>query len=231
MYMRYFVLFFVIFCAVNPADAQYGIRLKMNRNTYDDWTQSMQLNAGANEKIFRYGPELGLDYWFRLKKRRVEFMPEITVGTSSTNYGQDERIAKVDLLKFGFNFHTQIYALDLEGDCNCPTFSKQGPSINKGLFFHLTPGIEYHSYSITLPLISSAIAPGTNSVVGKIGLGMGLDLGISDLITITPQVSYYYLTKIEWDTFVYLPETNPSQLQFSVRLGLRNDYAKNGRRR
>ncbi len=223
--------------------SQYGVRLKYNQSNYDDLSNALKTRYQHDERMYRSGYEIGLDYWFRLKNYRVEFLPEAMAGYSETNFS-DNAVDKTTLQRFGLNFHSQIYALDLEGDCNCPTFSKEGPSINKGLFFHLTPGVEMHRTEIIMnPVSSFVFTPSvTSQIVGKIGIGMGLDLGISDLLTVTPQVSYYYFSNVKWDNFKLtsgtdpglspsVAEVSPTQLQFSLRLGIRNDYGKKGRRR
>jgi hypothetical protein len=220
--------------------AQYGIRLKYNKTKYDDWTRDLNNRFASDQKLFKNGYELGVDYWFRLKNRRIEFLPEVAFGLASNSF-PDNTVSKATLTHFGINFNTQIYALDLEGDCNCPTFSKEGPSINKGFFFQVSPGIGYHSASIEMdPISSFRFDPATTSgIIGKIGLGVGLDLGVSDFLTVTPMISYYFYTKVKWENFAkedgQLPvlttsTSQPTQLQFSVRVGFRNDYNKKRRR-
>ena len=125
----------------------------------------------------------------------------------------------------------------MEGDCNCPTFSKQGPSINKGLFFHFTPGLGYlttHSNPSTGTELKS---DEVMSLVLRAGIGIGLDTGINDLITITPIVSYYFHSGAAWDNMPTSANTavndtaNPKTTQFSIRAGFRPDYTKGRRRR
>jgi hypothetical protein len=235
-------LILTIIFSASPLISQYGVRLKYNQSNYDDWTNGLKTRYPHDQEMFRSGYEVGVDYWFRLKKYRLEFLPEIMAGYSVTNYDESQ-VKNTTLQRFGLNFHSQIYALDLEGDCNCPTFSKEGPSINKGFFLHLTPGIEMHKADITMdPISSFAFTPSkTTQILGKIGIGLGLDLGLSDLFTLTPMISYYYFSNAKWDNFAlasnpvgFVPiiaEGTPTQLQFTMRLGIRSDYGKKGRRR
>lgn len=216
---------------------QFGLRLKYNQNNVDDWTNAVNNRYQTDKKLFNTGYEVGVDYWFRLKERRIEFMPEISYGTSSTSYNSATNLKDISASTLGFTFHTQLYALDLEGDCNCPTFSKEGPSINKGLFIHLSPGIMYQKSSLQHnpdPLIDFADDQNSN-MVGKLGVGVGLDVGVSDLITLTPIVSYYFYSNMDWENLetgvsgvMSTASTNLTQLQFTLRLGFRPDY---GRRR
>ncbi|MBK8346609.1 MAG: hypothetical protein IPL08_02960 [Saprospiraceae bacterium] len=221
---------------------QFGLRLKYNQNNFSDWEKAIQNRFNADEKLLSSGYEAGLDYWFRLKKRRIEFMPELAYSYASTSF-DNPVIDKINFSSVHFNFNTQIYALDLEGDCNCPTFSKQGPSINKGLFFHFTPGISYYNAEGLTTLTTSESWSDSTSEgwAFKGGVGVGLDLGLSDLLTITPIISYYFNTAMNWQKldkrvvdngFAYLDsKSQPKQLQLTIRLGFRPDYGRGGRRR
>ncbi|MGB4960884.1 MAG: hypothetical protein WBO36_15490 [Saprospiraceae bacterium] len=169
------------------ADAQFGLRLKYNNNTHANWEKAINDRYASNSTLLKSGIEAGLDYWFRLKNRRIEFLPELAYSFAS-NESPNASINKISYQAFHINFNTHIYALDLEGDCDCPTFSKQGPSIQKGLFFHFTPGLGYYQASISenetaTPTLISNKASG---LMVRLGIGLGLDLGINDFLTITP---------------------------------------------
>ncbi|MEM6770899.1 MAG: hypothetical protein AAF597_09970, partial [Bacteroidota bacterium] len=137
---------------------------------------------GANENpltdIFDWniGSELSVGYWFRLKNKRVEFIPTLY-------YAQHSSDLEVDLGTFGFEFNVNVYPFDFGGDCDCPTFGKQGPKLEKGFFIHLTPG--YAFYNLTSPVATFESASGLT-----LGGGVGLDIGITNLLTITPLASY-----------------------------------------
>jgi hypothetical protein len=76
-----------------------------------------------------------------------------------------------------------------------------------------------------------------NSIIFRAGIGIGLDIGINDLITITPIVSYYFHSGIPWENIPIAEATlvnataNPKNLQFTLRVGFRPDYTKGKRRR
>ncbi|KXK36376.1 MAG: hypothetical protein J5I52_03560 [Saprospiraceae bacterium] len=216
---------------------QFGIRIKYNNNSYDNWSKVFQnTTQDKNLQIYHSGYEAGLDYWFRLKDRRIEFLPEISYSYAQNDLSKYQGLINTAISTLNFNFHTQIYALDMEGDCDCPTFSKQGPSINKGLFFHFTPGIGYYKTSIKLDEPSFISGRNVDGLVFRAGLGIGLDVGFSDLLTVTPIVSYYFHSKQQWegmpaDEDILINESdNPGILQFTLRFGFRPDY-KYGRRR
>ncbi len=233
--IRFLVIIFLsaYMCSLN---AQFGLRLKFNNQTFNNWDKSVSVLENADSRLFNYGYEAGLDYWFRLKKRRVEFMPEISYSISSSSFSTISGIDNIGLSTINFNFNTHIYALDMEGDCDCPTFSKQGASINKGLFFHFTPGLGYYNSKTQLSEGNTVAFDEAKGLVFRAGLGLGLDLGLSDLLTITPIVSYYFHSNMQWDNMPSSGEMisasdNPKQIQLTVRLGFRPDYGRKGRRR
>jgi hypothetical protein len=209
--------------------AQIGVRLKYNSNKYNNWENVINERYSSSQKLLSPGYEIGVDYWFRLKKKRIEFMPEIFYGQSSTSYTDAELLKDIKATYIGFNFHTQIYALDLEGDCDCPTFSKGGSGIDKGLFFHFSPGLMYHTSTAEFDPISSFAVSPIHHLVLMAGVGVGVDFGMSDFLTVTPIVSYYFHSSMDWEEYLQ-SSANLSQLQFTLRLGFRPEYGR-GRRR
>ncbi len=231
----------IIFCFIfTSVFSQFGARAKYNLNTFSGFDQYIDDHTtGSNDKIFSSSIGFGLDYWFRLKNYRIEFLPEAHMGlkTSSTFNSQG---TITNLSYFGFNFNTQIYLFDLEGDCDCPTFSKQGPSLKKGFFFNVSPGLLLTNKDIANELLDPPIS--SSHLNFKIGLGVGYDIGISDLFTITPMVSYNLTPGMLFNDLRNIGFVSPSspsviessmnQLEFQLRFGFRPDYVKSyGRRR
>lgn len=228
------ILISLLFLSIDVS-GQFGLRMKYNNNNFSDWEAAVNDRFNTDEKLYSPGYEVGLDYWFKLKKRRIEFMPEISYALASTKYN-NAILTETKFTSYNFNFHTQIYALDLEADCDCPTFSKQGPSINKGLFFHFTPGVSYYNASTTFEQATDPALTDAKGIAFKAGIGLGMDIGVSNLLTITPIISYYFNMGMNWENLALTGaqltdvSTNPRQLQFTLRLGFRPDYGR-GRRR
>lgn len=234
-YLIQFILTSSIMLCTIQVYSQFGIRLKYNSNDYVNFENAINKEFKSDVKLFNSGYEAGIDYWFRLKKKRVEFMPELSYSYASSNIKATEGLTKMHMTSYNFNFHTHIYALDMEGDCDCPTFSKQGASFNKGLFFHFTPGIGYYTADATTSDNSSINYQDDNALTFHAGIGIGLDLGISDLLTITPILSYYFNSKMTWEGIPTRNELatlsdNLKTIQLTIRMGFRPDY-NNGRRR
>ncbi len=234
--LKYLLLIGILFIGLQVS-AQFGVRLKYNSSDFPNFDKNFNIFPDNNTNVFGSGVEGGVDYWFKLKKRRIEFMPELAFSYASTSFkSQGLGLEKINLTGYHFNFHTNIYALDLEDDCNCPTFSKQGASFNKGLFFHFTPGLGYYTTKSTFDG-QGTFENEIKDLVFRAGVGIGLDLGVSDLLTLTPILSYYFHSKMNWTDppngwiyeFPHIVSDNQKLLQLTLRLGFRPDYTS-GRR-
>ena len=95
--------------------------------------------------------------------------------------------------------------MDFEGDCDCPTFSNQSTLIKKGFYFELSPGVGYYTshYDSSLPTVSNPEGENSTATVDafsyKIGVAVGLDIGLSNLLTINPYAMYNYHFGREYD--------------------------------
>jgi len=175
--MRYFLLLLLFSCSTT-AFAQFGITAYANFNN----DQVNVPEPGVNEFLdYKVGSEVALHYWFRLPKKRIEFQPTVFYAAAkSTN-------EVLNLTEIGVQFKTNFYLFDFGTDCNCPTFGKQGPSLQKGLFLQLTPGYSFYNLKSTTPLIRDLPANGFT-----LGGAVGIDFGISNLVTITPIAGFRY---------------------------------------
>ncbi|PHK99658.1 hypothetical protein CGL56_01000 [Neolewinella marina] len=155
--------------------AQVGVSVFRN---FNDATLSRE-NGPAEVHPLGYedGTEVALNYWFRLPKQRIEFQPTVYYGLNES---------EVDWRTYGFQFKTNIYVFDLSTDCDCPTFGKQGPQLQKGFFLQLAPGVARHEVETADGLFRGAATTAT------LGGGLGLDIGLSNLLTLTPLASLRY---------------------------------------
>ncbi|GEM_PF-1392444 len=184
-------LIIALWVAVLPIKAQVGIKIVTTLAQYKI------AETVSNEKLFSTKAGLGIDYWFRLKKYRLEVMPAIHFQTASEELVlNDQSIGVLNWSFIDFAPGFQIYPLDFKNDCQCPTFSKQGKFIKKGLFLHLAPGIGRS-------VLNSNTIQGTPATdwIGFVRLGIGIDIGLSDLITWSPSVSYQLSQPLDWSPF------------------------------
>ncbi len=158
-----------------------------------DWQSQIDSKLGNQNNLnYQQAFSFGVSYWFRLPQRRIEFTPEISYADFEGQYTYpNDGTFDVDIHFHQFNFHTNIYFLDFEGDCHCPTFGKQDPILKKGLFFQISPGVMFSSYNVNNGDISKATS-------FQIGAGLGLDIGLSENFTITPIVRLKQHFNVNW---------------------------------
>ncbi|MFT4663107.1 MAG: hypothetical protein ACI9VN_002066 [Patescibacteria group bacterium] len=237
--MKKFVfLFSLSLCLATGLSAQYGISVGYKVMNASNWENLINnYNAtNPNEGIapLRSGTAFGVDRWFRLKDYRVEFTPQLMYSRFVLNW-TDLQSTNFDMTANSYSllFNTSFYALDIEGDCNCPTFSKDGNFFSKGFFFQISPEVFYMHNRFKQDDEKAR----SNEFGLGIGIGAGLDIGLSDFMTLTPLFRYSYYPNVEWkDLNVLLsgdvtpsPEsadknkTDMLQFFFGVRLGFRFD--------
>jgi len=146
---------------------------------------------------FETGGEVALNYWFRLPKQRIEFLPTVRYATSK--FG----LAGISLREFGADMKVNIYPFDFLGDCDCPTFGKQGPQLQKGFFLQASGGYSFYNSAFTNALDEREVSNG-NAVV--FGGAIGLDIGLSNLLTLTPIVGARFATSAYRDTVFTDPD-------------------------
>ncbi|MCE2790206.1 MAG: hypothetical protein LW630_09885 [Saprospiraceae bacterium] len=222
---KVFGVIFSCFLFLASGNSQFGVRTAYTSQQFPNWSNALN----SKDKLFGFGVEAGVNYWFSLKKKRIEFYPELTISRSFGNPKPGWQKAAFTTGMMGIQ--TQIYALDLGSDCDCPTFSKQGPSINKGLFFLFTVAGGKFTGEIEELRGTQSQEYKTDGWVYRAGLGLGLDIGFSDLVTLTPHVTYVYYSGMDWRGLSgedLLVTDHPRQVQAGVRVSFRPDY---GRRR
>ena len=232
------IVFSVSICLlfIGTTFAQFGFNVGYNVNNAADWkitgTNDQEIIADFHTNSMAFG----LDYWFRLKNYRIEFTPEINFSSATAKNTLDEIDIETTLRTYSFFFNTNFYIFEFKGDCNCPTFSKPGLELEKGVFIRLSPGVALANGQFK----TSSKTFINNSLAFSIAAGIGLDLGISDFITLTPIIMYRYYPDVKWEylsplstsqaastEWTYPKESSAiSQIYGGIRLGIRFDYRK-----
>lgn len=234
-------LFFVaLLCSAAAAlSAQWGVT-GIHQWSRDGFRSSAFLEGGS----FQQGQEIAIDYWFRLREKRLEFHPSVSYGAFdgrlSLPYRPSEPPPEIDVVNFrlqeiGFQFKTNIYLFDFGTDCDCPTFGKQGPALHKGFFIQLAPGISYVSGS-SQPNYYETAAFKDQAWLPTIGLGAGIDFGVSKFLTVSPTLTYRRsLGQFHWQALEQIADlpfeygssrAHLAALQFAIRLGFRLDHRR-----
>ncbi len=228
-------IYLLLLCGISlQLDAQIGLNFGYHQNISSEWPEMFNEMLETNEDfILKGGYKIGIDYWFKaLKNTRLEMMPELSFSRFSSSINDTQisggEIIPITATILSLEWKTNLYPLDLEGDCNCPTFSKDGDVLQKGLFLQIAPGVNYFINKIN----SRQLEQNNNSFAFGIGAGIGLDIGFSELLTVTPIVKGYYILGAKWnsDSLETVPQTivagnttNLLQLYAGLRLGLRFD--------
>ena len=235
---RYLSLVTIVLITATYSLGQFGVSAKYQSNNTSGWDD---VYDGITE-LEPSGIEYGINYWLRLKNKRIEFLPEITYASSNTEYlaqGFAIELSRHKRSSIGLGVNTHIYPLDFEGDCNCPTFSKDGNLVSKGFHWIINTAVINHSIENTFSApLNGLLEPVTydeSSITARVGLGAGLDIGITELITIVPFGLYTRNFGLKGPNATLsdndvLPSDAVSssldQLHFGLRLVFRPDYIK-----
>ncbi len=183
-----------IFIISIPLNAQVGLSghyKSMTASGWEDIIATYNVENSNNMVPLKNGYSISLDYWFRLKNKRVEFLPEVNYSA----FSNDNNSLSTNFYSFFANVN--LYFLDFDGDCDCPTFGKEGPSLKKGLHFQISPGLSYIQKSVNL----FALSQSQSGLAFNVGVGLGYDMGFSDFFTLTPIVKYYFYPGHNWPDF------------------------------
>lgn len=202
--------------------SQLGFNFRYGQMNPELWEEQ-----ASRTDIYNSNLDFGIDYWFRLKEYRLEFAPEIYYSTSSSN-DNEHNFSKQD---FGIAFNTNFYIFDFIGDCDCPTFSKDGNFFSKGFFLSIAPLYELQNRKVVA--VEGEQELKVNYSNFGLSLGAGVDIGLTDLVTLTPYVRYKLVPRSKWEGLGEYFDSNLADdpflnryLQFGIRIGLRPDYIR-----
>ena len=226
-FYKWLIISFLVILPMLAA-AQIGVNISRVNSGLTAWYQ----NADNDYKM--QGMAYGIDYWFRLPNRRVEFFPELNYNAAQYeegNVNEDEGWL-VDNKAFAFYFNTHFYLLDFDSDCDCPTWEKDGNFLQKGLYVAVSPGISRHTTSTTFGSVGTISGEKHQSTAYSLGAGIGLDIGITKLLTITPFYRARYFRDIQFSPRLENNGSEFLQTEFGIHLGYRwNDEQTLQRRR
>ncbi len=221
------VILFLSFLMMPTLSAQYGINASYQTFSASDWEGLIQSSELPDAAPIESGFAVGIDRWFRLKEARVEFFPELNYARYSVDWSDNTTTLRHQQISLFANTH--FYIFDLAGDCDCPTFSKDGNFVKKGFYVEVSPGLSYATSSIK----GISGDPSNSSLILSLGLGVGVDIGLSDLLTITPMLRFRRHFGAEWEDLTeslnlisspIISEGEKSGLEtfsFGLRFGLR----------
>lgn len=167
----------IFLCFCSNMHAQIGFQVQYQR--FQD-TSYILSGSGFNEFVQADQLGFGIDYAFKLKNYRVEFFPAILYFNKKINKNSifDTEL-NTNITTLGLQFNTHIYFLDIEGDCNCPTWNKDGSFMKKGLFAWVSINAYNTVFKQNTPATRNMFTYGASG-------GLGLDIGLSKHLTLTP---------------------------------------------
>lgn len=192
--MRHFTNIFILFCSL----LSVGLQAQIGLTPYFSASQSSYFQDEKGTESFKQ-TGAAIHYWLRLKNTRIEFYPEAGYAVGQPQGYPENTTADFDFVEESMNaawfrVPVRFYPLDFKGDCDCPTFSKQGNFIKKGFFLTVAPGLRWIQMDGNTGFQNNgSIETSTGSftrdgISWTAGIGAGLDIGLSDALTLTPQV-------------------------------------------
>jgi hypothetical protein len=195
--------------------AQIGVSGSYKWMQAPDWSDYFDGELGTNPYP-QPSWNFGVDYWFRLKNKRVEFLPEVSYEKHKYLFGN----GWVRSTFYSLAFNVNLYPFDFDGDCNCPTWSKDGDFFSKGFFIQVSPGLSWLTNQFTNKPIS---VNNDEGFVFFIGAGVGFDIGVSDVLTVSPMARFSYAPSVEWWNSSGGIRSSVFLTGVGVRLGFRLD--------
>ncbi len=216
------ILILFITCSYS-LHGQWGVRAGFNINNTSSWDEYFSTVENRPQSVFESSVSFEVDYWTRLRNQRIEFYPYLSFHQATSELAVSR--TSLTLRQIGGGVKTHIYLFDLIDDCDCPTFSKQGGLVKKGFFFLGGIGVDFAQKAVA----DEALRDGNIDVRGTIGIG--LDIGLNDLVTISPFVAFNRYFDVSWHEIGNSfgqpgvdASSNINQLQIGVRIGFRPDY-------
>jgi hypothetical protein len=139
------------------------------------------------------GGFMGLEYELPIAKLRMALVPGLQLARLSTPeiVGVHTRSSWYSAL-----LQWRIYPMDIRGDCNCPTFSRKGSIIKKGLWMGAAAGLTAMDNRIMFDQLQGVRIQ--RSLSYQAVLTAGLDLGLSDHLGVSPFIALTYFPKVSW---------------------------------
>ncbi|HHJ49554.1 MAG TPA: hypothetical protein ENJ88_01440 [Phaeodactylibacter sp.] len=185
----------LFFFWLSPNEAQVGINYTFSTLQASEWNEVA--TQQGSQPIFTNFQGFGITYWFRLRSYRWEFLPELRAQAAGTGKTYRATIS-------GFALNNRIYFFDFLNDCDCPTFSKQNTFFKRGFFLSFSLGINRFDFK-RMPASGNSSASHTDQAVFALSGGLGLDIGLSKRVTLTPLMRYRYYLGPKWTQLQTLP--------------------------
>lgn len=192
--MRLFLvaITFFLFSNTSFAQLQGGISGTYFVQTIPEWETAVFGNR-SNERLLNSGFAQEIDFKIAgFENYRIQF--HLNAGTAfSKTIPIDPIDRSYSLRQIDVSLSSKIFLLSLEADCDCPTFSRDAGLLEKGFYVEFIAGAS--SYNATLKDVYEVNDKGIGL---KLGIGMGIEIGINDQVTVSPYARYNRFFNNEW---------------------------------
>jgi len=193
-------ILFIFISFLSAVNSQYDFSVHYNKQIFTDWNSVIEASYANESDIFQNAIGFGAGYRYFPHQTRIGYVPEIGISYAKNEKSalfQQEGLTKYILLQAYLSLSIQIFPLDLEGDCNCPTFGKQNDFFKKAFFLKFIPGLAYQNLQLENINANSV----NHNFVYSFGFGTGINLALSQKLSIAPEVSYHFIYSENWNEF------------------------------
>lgn len=235
---KYFLSLLIVLLGTPFLFGQLGLNVNYHKSKFPGWDDVLQNDGISDFHIFNQQYQIGLDLGFRLRQYRVEIYPGFAYtrgGHSYSSYSATgSHFIEFDLTQYNFFVRTQVYPLDLlsKKGMQCPSFYRGGDIFTKGWFLSVQPEFIYskkkmEGYRMDSPGGEDLLSELSSKLIFGFGIGTGLDIGISESFSISPNLMYTFLLGEKWPGFSeafdqqsFNDATAASYVSYGLRIGL-----------
>lgn len=200
---KIFLVFYLFLHVFTYVKGQTGVTYRYQWVEQGTWAEILEpfYTEPAETKTFTFldeGHSIRLHYGFRLPSIRIELLPSVGYETSKKTFDSKTGTVLSDrfsLQAFSLSLDVLVFPFDLAGDCDCPVFSKSDPLFKKGFFVQAGVSwshFQFDQWQSETQIQSTTAAPGYF-------VGCGLDLGVSERLTISPHVGKMVYPGLMWN--------------------------------
>jgi len=200
---------------LSTTTAQLDIVLDYQRPHFTDWDQVLTVRYQDETPLFAHVFGAGVAYRYFPFDFRLGFAPEAGVSYRKESRSNSFHTSDYQWIQSTFYLPLQVFPFDFYGDCNCPTFGRQNDFFKKAIYFKLIPSV-----SINLLQFGDSESVSSTDVSWGVGGGIGMNIAMSELITLAPEFSYHERFGHKWDGFSAAHE-QPDALDDTAAYGLR----------
>ena len=180
--------------------AQIGIFASISNPRANKWDALIEQNGG---EFLKSSYNVGINHSIPIPNFGMRILPELNYATYEAEWNDTNNTSStpinLELSVFTFLINSNIYLFNLEGDCDCPTWGKDGNFFEKGFHLEVGPGLSYFKHVGERGNPDSGDELSNTNVRLVVNVGLGLDIGLTKKITVTPFARMRWNSPSEWE--------------------------------